>query len=164
MEELIRRIFEAPESELKAAVLRMDADELKNAAQSLGIEFSASGKPIGESKRVDVALAIKATAGDGKNAEEEAEAKAATVETPSISLAKKGAEKPAEKKENGPETPLAVMQKRVEKLRIYLSIAEKELAELIEENAKKQKELTQHDLLVARRALFPNGLKKQKTV
>ena len=161
MDELIKRIFEAPESELKSAVLRMDADELKKAAQSLGIEISASGKPISESKRFDVALAIKATAGEGKNEEE---AKAATVETPSISLAKKGAEKPAEKKEKGPETPIAVMQKRVEQLRISLSTAEKELEELIEENAKKQKELTQHDLIVARRALFPNGLKKQKTV
>ena len=155
MDELIKRIFEAPESELKSAVLRMDADELKKAAQSLGIEFSASGKPISESKRFEVALAIKATqaACCGGNAEEE-EAEAATVETPSISLAKKGAEKPAEKKEKGPETPIAVMQKRVEQLRISLSTAEKELEELIEENAKKQKELTQHDLIVARRARF----------
>lgn len=162
MNELIKRIYETPENDLKAAVLRMDSDKIKEAAIGAGIELSASGKPISESKRFDVALAIKATqaACCGGNAEEEEEAEAATVETPSISLAKKGAEKPAEKKEKGPETPLAVMQKRVKQLRVSLSAAENELEELIEENAKKQKELTQHDLIVARRARFEKQVKK----
>jgi hypothetical protein len=159
MKELIKRIYETPESELKAEILRIDADELKRAAQGLGLDLSASGKPISESKRFDVALAIKATQGAGQVEEE---AKKPTIEAPSISAAKKVSEEPTAKKETEQRSKSSIqeVQKRLQTLRKELSACEKELAELIEENAKKNRALTQHELILARRARFEKQVKK----